>query len=876
MKYQYFVVIIFLNYVFSSLLLGSELINTSSNDIFHRELIERSFQAINPATVSLKHKCLKSTDFSNLDIRDINIEESDFYNANLSYTLLTSEQEKIIRASFPLFEYKGRITEIRDNDVLISMKGLTLTNLEEVLEKARKKDPIALFKAAYIFETYGTFDEEVRAFLYYSNAFDLGLREAGNNLAWMYENGRGRAKSSSFDPHSVYQEYYVPHSDAHPTIRFNVLRCRAMYQNDKEAQFELAQLMSQQPNYFSPQLINLWLERAWKNGHGEAAYQLAVRHKQGQTSLISMKDMLLWYGRAVELDHAKACRELADLLLWENDIWPDIKGAFDLYLSAAQLEDESAQKRLALFYSVCFGNKSSPKKALFWYKRAAYHGSVSAIFNVARLTERYEEASGKYAKAREGYEAVLSLVPDHAGALLNLARFYLYGWETPLDASRAENMILAAAENNHMAAILKLSSLQDFLPPPMMEYHAVDEIHTRVQQLKHSKRVAKEAAVAAANTSSHSQLLESVKVLLARFQEMQDRSSLQVNYEIIPFDPYSSDYISTYDDISEEMVQSAQLESVAQALYAAYDDPFYRNHAFYDQRHLVFIRKYLSGFIDQGNNHLKKMFVWWYTQATSSSYTGKDTFLSHYKEDERKLMGQGRMLLRLMSHIASFIDEKNWYEKEISAQLFSDILDRFLENENWRILYQQKQDGEMPLALKISKIIHDYKHRFIKLHQSLTGGKKEVYNALRLALGVTHDNHLSSLEITEEALSSVTTSVTSFMQGGITHSSQQKKGMIPALTPQLLISLLQKSLYDPQNSNLTTSDIEDFVAHDEFLFSEYRTASLEEHPNSLYFDPFAEDLRPAAVGSEVRLACYKPKLFEYILKTYGYLTELSL
>ena len=149
-------------------------------------------------------------------------------------------------------------------------------------------------------------------------------------------------------------------------------------------------------------------------------------------------------------------------------------------------------------------------------------------------------------------------------------------------------------------------------------------------------------------------------------------------------------------------------------------------------------------------------------------------------------------------------------------------------------------------------------------------GSSSVYDALRLSLGLAHD--VIPLKNARQS-PMLTTALTSFMKGGVVYSNEQTAVTIPPLTPTFLVSLLQKSLYNPQDLNLTTNDLETFMGCDELLFTQYRNTSLSNSSNNEYFDPFAEDLRPAAVGSEARLACYKPKVFEYLLKTYGYLIE---
>ena len=354
--------------------------------------------------------------------------------------------------------------------------------------------------------------------------------------------------------------------------------------------------------------------------------------------------------------------------------------------------------------------------------------------------------------------------------------------------------------------------------------------------------------------------------------------------EMIIWDPFHDDYRARYEDLPFEAIQYDRLEQIIHDLSVAYADPFCQANSYFDRRYLDFIRHYLTTLSRTASDDLKRMMVWWYSNALDPAYLMNDSLLSSYKENQRPLLARGRLVLRLCRAVAAHMGEERWYDRTISTEIFEKLFQRFLEHENEDITYHQDVKGELPLAVRISKIINRYKHQFLTLYDhpvhnqdDIQENSSDLFELMRFSFGYINGDALLPIQcyVEESPLKQqLKSALKTFVRGGFVKNYHEKSDVIiPSFIPTLLITLLQKAIYNPHDRTLTTEDIETFIAHDEFLFAQHRHASLSEYEMNDYFDPFAEDLRPSAVGSEARLACYKPKIFEYMLKTYGYVIE---
>ena len=152
-------------------------------------VIKGDFTNQNLTIFSLDGCIVKSGNFAKAILGVVDPTKTDFYNACLIGAMI--DNKVALRDSFPTFNVTGRIDRIEDGNK--SIDGLTVpySEIESYRVRARLDDPIGLFMTAYLYETYGTREQEEEAGSLDLKAARKGLLEAYNNLGWMYENKRG-------------------------------------------------------------------------------------------------------------------------------------------------------------------------------------------------------------------------------------------------------------------------------------------------------------------------------------------------------------------------------------------------------------------------------------------------------------------------------------------------------------------------------------------------------------------------------------------------------------------------------------------------------------------------------------------------------------
>jgi uncharacterized protein len=192
---------------------------------------------------------------------------------------------------------------------------------------------------------------------------------------------------------------------------------------------------------------------AYRRGHDTRRYTDAARWFQEAATGGEMRAQIaLGYlqsrGLGLTRDPASGMRRLqqasvagyarADYiisLLQNNDRRTDVRLRMEsLRASAARRGDAVAQNAMGVNYQLQ-GDRST---AEMWYRRAAEHGSESAVRNLAGLA-RSEVRQGQVAKTVQSAEA------GDAGSLFELARRYHRGDGVPLDYMRAIQLYRAAS-----------------------------------------------------------------------------------------------------------------------------------------------------------------------------------------------------------------------------------------------------------------------------------------------------------------------------------------------------------------------------------------------------------------------------------------------
>ncbi|MDH5764329.1 MAG: sel1 repeat family protein [Nitrospinota bacterium] len=97
----------------------------------------------------------------------------------------------------------------------------------------------------------------------------------------------------------------------------------------------------------------------------------------------------------------------------------NLKVAFKLFFESAKEGHEGSQNSLGVFYECGLGIKKNPKKALYWYKKAAKKGSEPAMSNIAV----YYFKRGNPTRAKFWYKRAIKA--GDGNAALEMAKVYL-------------------------------------------------------------------------------------------------------------------------------------------------------------------------------------------------------------------------------------------------------------------------------------------------------------------------------------------------------------------------------------------------------------------------------------------------------------------
>ena len=201
-----------------------------------KRVIKSDFAKEDLRTISLEGCVVKSCTFTKALLGKVDPTKTDFYNACFLGALIDNKEE--LRESCPTFNVPGRIDRVKDGDSWIEGLTASYAEIESYRSRVLLNDPIGLFMTAYLYETYGTREQEEEACSLYLKAARKGLVEAYNNLGWMYENKRGTSDKST----ETAWEYYKKAS-AHPKGNFNMARLTALAFKDAPTQYALAQLL---------------------------------------------------------------------------------------------------------------------------------------------------------------------------------------------------------------------------------------------------------------------------------------------------------------------------------------------------------------------------------------------------------------------------------------------------------------------------------------------------------------------------------------------------------------------------------------------------------------------------------------------------------
>ena len=839
-----------------------------------KESIKGDFKNQDLRNFSLRGSIVKSSDFTKTLLGVVDPAHTDFYNACFTGAKIDNKDE--LRGSFPLFNVPGRIDTLIDGQECIDCRTISFSEDIQAQYRSRLDDAIGLFVLAYLYETYGTREQEEEACSLYLKAANKGLVEAYNNIGWMYENKRGTSYKST----ETALEYYKKAS-AHPKGNFNMARLTALSFNDAPTQYALGQL------YYNgkgvdpdPESSFYWYMKSAKQHYEAGMFKVGCSLKSGTGVAQSSSEALTWFLRAVSKesqgsqDRLRSYEQLGLLYYYGEGTEKDLEKSFCYRKKAADLGNREILADIAWMYEKGEGVERSLQKALESYQLVVQStNKIEPLYRQAYiydLLEDHQQAITFYERAIEQTRAREN--HEHANALYRLAMKHEKGLGTPINHEKALELFRRAAKVGHILARLKVRLLErasddvalcDFddvasmtqeiqLQYAQESKHIFEEVtcdYTITLDLKLSDLCIRHVVGYGENVlHAIKQDYLDARALIREVANERKEDPLQINYEFITCDPYIKYYSTDVTkDILDEDISDQALEIVFLEMHNAVSSALSYTSDIIDTLNIL-KRKLLE---KPQQSLVRKKLVSLYRNWTSDIHDNRLPVPSSEKDPLR--YRQGQAAVRFSQHTGCL-----------------DGFEEYLESEEAKNVYESST--EIPLGARISKVLNQYKQNFLEKHRNTNTDSREAIEEsveamrllkerMRLPLGLFGTFSPLMYPLIGKGSSEVYKPkkvMERFMKGGTIPDRLHSR--IEPYTPELLVQLLKKAVLKGEGP-LRIDHINLFVAHNKELrmLGEH---ALDEKEESDYFYPNAE-------GYDF----YKDALLLKLLIDHGYILQ---
>ncbi|MBA3751794.1 SEL1-like repeat protein [Candidatus Dependentiae bacterium] len=838
------------------------------------ELIQRTKNAIKEdlsnqdlQNFSLAGCNAKSCNFTQTLLGIIDPTQTDFYNACFIRAKIENKNE--LKESSPLFNVLGRIDSIKDGNQCIEGKNISFT--EEINShyqaRAKEGDPIGLFMLAYLYETYGTREQEETACSLYLKSATKGTVEAYNNVGWMYENKRGTSDKSS----EKAWEYYKKAS-AHPKGNFNMTRLTALAFKDAPAQYAVGQLYyNGQGVQCDPEMAFYWYLKAAHQHYSPAMFKVGCFLKNGIGIKKSLPQALEWLLKVPSKD---SYLQLGRIYYYGEGTAKDLQKSFYYRNKAVEMGDRDALGEIAWMYEKGEGTERDIEKALECYTLLAQStNEINALYEQARM----HDLLGHYQQAVKLYEytnaqSVVRENQAHHNALYRLALKHEKGIGTPLNHGKALDLFKQTAKAGHMLSQLKLkfierasgddAALFNFdsiidMKPAVALYYVQESKRVQEEVMKNYKIVSQQTF--RNDERGNPQLVNlneqvwytikqdylAARKVLKKTQEERQEDPLIINYEFITCDPYIKYYfIDLTKDISDAEVSDQSLIKLFQEMQNAV-----RTIPSYTSDVIIQLALLKTKFLNEPQKiHLRKRFLGRYRIWTDKTHPQCLSVEDLIRDPLQNRRGQSAILFGQNSHRC--LDGFSIYLDDQDAKDMSET------------------HIQLPLGARISKILNHYKENFLLKHKNTSPERIEesveamvlLKERMRLPLGLvgTFGPMLyPQLGKGKSPIYQPKKVMERFMKGG---TIPERLGIvIEPYTPELLVKLLKEEV-SKDNGLLGTPHLNLFTENDQYLKALCENA-LDNEEND-YFDPNADGQ-----------GFFKDALYIKLLLDHGYIVK---
>jgi TPR repeat protein len=834
----------------------------------------------NLASSNLEGADLEGADLRGANLRGANLKGAKLEGVNLYGADLRDAQgvKDLGLTNLPLLQAPGRIHCIPTGDSILDLRDYGPRDIAyfSPMLSILHLSPINAFALGYLHEIYG--DDPEIAYKFYKQAANEKLREAMNNLGWMYENGYGIER-----PDPAQAERHYKDAKFLPMAKFNYRRIVATYSDDPQAQYCLAKAWAKGPPEAVSHNIDLaqamlCYEKAAEQGHPQAAYELGRHYYNGLGVPKDYREAYKWFKEAAIGKHQlDAMVMLGRMHEFGQYVVQDLTQAFKWYNKAAMHDDQGALAKVGDSYAKGVGVTQDLEEARKSYHKAAVRGKVSALYNAGRMCELLaqaekdagaeQEAKKYYMEAKKYYEDAVA--KECFEALFNLASLYERGRGVEQDLRQAISLYEEAVRHEHANASAKLVLLRQQPDAPIDILEEVGRFSGMTAawiraELGQNYEIIYEGAPL---YSLREDFQQAMRALIKYLEEL-PQEGRRLNHMLILQDPYLKAYIDmNFDDISDEEISLEAFRQIQQDLKRAYNAsyPTYTEDLA-SQLPSLFEDKLLH----DNQEALRRIFLRVYNRIAQQGGQGGEPL----KEGTVEVVHGGDAPEAIDAAAERILQ----YRQGTVAALFlqnnercADGLSQFLQDKLWSLTFEGTRGR--PLGFHISKVITNYKRHFLQLHRNpLHGAHEEATEAgrlleerVRLPLGLPQIfNHPTypTWGQGEDAKYSPSKVIKRFFKGGTLHFSNSDSSSlyteVPPLTVKTLIELIMNASL--QKKEIPSEALIEFARQDLFCLPKLSQA-FEEFEENDFFDPHNSP-NP-----------YKPAFFEYILMRHGYLTD---
>ena len=227
---------------------------------------------------------------------------------------------------------------------------------------------------------------------YYTEAAEMGLAEAQNNLGFCYGKGEGVPQSYA----EAVKWYRKAAEQGHGRAQYNLGVC---YRNGKGVPQSNAEAVK-------------WYRKAAEQGFADAQCNLGYCYEKGEGVLQSYAEAVKWYRKAAEQGLAGAQCNLGYCYEKGEGVPQSNAEAVKWYRKAAEQGNGRAQCNLGYCYEKGEGVPQSYTEAVKWYRKAAEQGYAPGMVFLALCYEDGKGVEQSTERAMELYKRVASQSED--------------------------------------------------------------------------------------------------------------------------------------------------------------------------------------------------------------------------------------------------------------------------------------------------------------------------------------------------------------------------------------------------------------------------------------------------------------------------------